>query len=84
MKVLERVRQLIELSASTSENEARNAALQACRLIREHELEVVPRTIEERPKREKRRPQPKSVEVIVTRAAGDVVSSLLRKAIRGR
>ena len=39
--IVERVRKLIELAASTNEHEARNAAHLACRLIREHQLRIV-------------------------------------------
>jgi len=39
--VVERVRKLVALAASPNENEARNAAALACRLIREHGLELV-------------------------------------------
>lgn len=42
-KILERVRQLVALTASPNENEARNAAALACRLIRDHKLEIVDR-----------------------------------------
>lgn len=38
---LDRVRKLIALTASPNENEARNAAMLACKLIREHKLDVV-------------------------------------------
>ena len=37
-KVLERVRKLVALAASDNENEARNSAVLACRLIREHKI----------------------------------------------
>ena len=39
-RIVERVRKLIALSASTDDSEARSAALMACRLIREHGLHV--------------------------------------------
>lgn len=38
--VLERVRKLIALTASSNEGEARNAAEKACQLIRDHKLVV--------------------------------------------
>jgi hypothetical protein len=41
--IVERVRALIARSSSPHEEEARTAAMIACRLIREHYLEVVPR-----------------------------------------
>lgn len=40
-KAVERVQKLIALAASSNENEARNAAFQACKIIRENKLEVV-------------------------------------------
>ncbi len=41
MDVLERIRRLIDLAVKDMEsNEARNAAIQACRLIRENNLEI--------------------------------------------
>lgn len=40
MKPLERVQKLIALAGSPNENESRNAAAEACRLIREHKLVV--------------------------------------------
>lgn len=40
-KLLTRVQQLIALSASSAEEEARTAAFQACKLIRENKLEIV-------------------------------------------
>ena len=39
-KTIEKVRKLIALSGSDNQTEARNAAYQACKLIREHELLV--------------------------------------------
>ena len=41
--VVERVRALIARTSSPHEEEARTAAVIACRLIREHQLEVTPR-----------------------------------------
>lgn len=41
--MLDRVKKLIALTASSNENEARNAAYLACRLIREHGYDVVPK-----------------------------------------
>lgn len=41
MNVLERVARLVALAASSNENEARNAAVEACRLIRDHKLAIV-------------------------------------------
>ena len=38
--IVQRVRKLVALSGSPNENEARTAAFLACRLIREHGLEV--------------------------------------------
>lgn len=38
---LERARKLIALTASPSESEAKNAAVQACALIRKHEFQLV-------------------------------------------
>jgi hypothetical protein len=38
--VLERVRRLVALSASSNENESREAAVKACRLILEHKIEL--------------------------------------------
>lgn len=38
--IVQRVRKLVALSGSANENEARTAAFLACRLIREHGLEV--------------------------------------------
>jgi hypothetical protein len=40
--VVERVRALIARTSSPHEEEARTAAMIACRLIREHRLDVVP------------------------------------------
>jgi hypothetical protein len=37
-KLLDKVTKLIALSASSNENEARNTAYKACKLIREHNL----------------------------------------------
>lgn len=39
-KILERVRRLIRLAASAPENEARSAAVEACRLIETHKLSI--------------------------------------------
>lgn len=39
-KIAERVRRLVALAGSDNVHEARNAAMTACRLIREHGLEV--------------------------------------------
>ena len=41
LDVVEQVRKLIELAASDNPNEAANAAIKACRAIREHRLEIV-------------------------------------------
>ncbi len=38
--ILVRIRQLVAMTASPNENEARNAAYQACRLLREHGVEL--------------------------------------------
>jgi hypothetical protein len=38
--VLERVRRLVALSTSSNENESREAAVKACRLILEHKIEL--------------------------------------------
>lgn len=38
MSIVDRVQKLIALSASENENESRNAASAACKLIREHKL----------------------------------------------
>ena len=38
---LDRVRKLVELAGSPSENEARNAAMLACRYIRDHRVRLV-------------------------------------------
>lgn len=38
---LDRVRRLVELAGSPSENEARNAAMLACRYIREHQIRLI-------------------------------------------
>ena len=43
MKPIDRVRQLVRLAANAPEEEARNAAVQACRLIEEHGLVIGPR-----------------------------------------
>lgn len=40
--IVERVRALIARTSSPHEEEARTAAVIACRLIREHQLDVVP------------------------------------------
>lgn len=40
MPLLDRVLALVALTGSENENEARNAAVLACRLIREHKLEI--------------------------------------------
>ncbi len=40
--IVQRVRKLIALSGSSNENESRTAAFLACRLIREHGLDVGP------------------------------------------
>ena len=45
---IDRARKLIALSASDNQGEARNAAYQACRLIREHGLELVAKRESER------------------------------------
>jgi hypothetical protein len=39
--VLSRIQHLVALAASSSEEEARSAAVQACRLIREHKISLV-------------------------------------------
>ena len=41
--IVERVQDLCKLAASDNENEARSAAMQAVRLMNEHELAFVPR-----------------------------------------
>jgi hypothetical protein len=41
MDYVRRVEQLVALSGSDNENEARSAAFQACRLIRKHGLQIV-------------------------------------------
>jgi hypothetical protein len=56
--ILERVRKLLALAASSNPNEARNAAVLAARLIREHGLEVVERPTRRTPAAT-RRPTPK-------------------------
>lgn len=38
MSPLDRIRKLVALAGSTNENEARNAAVQACKLITEHKI----------------------------------------------
>lgn len=43
MKPIDRVRHLIRLAANAPEEEARNAAVQACRLIEEHGLVIGPK-----------------------------------------
>jgi len=43
--ILERVRRLVELSASPNENEARVAAVLACRLIREYQIVLSDRPV---------------------------------------
>jgi hypothetical protein len=39
--VVDKVQKLLALAASTNENEARNAAVEAAKLIREHKLAIV-------------------------------------------
>jgi len=46
---VERVRKLIALTSSPEEAEAKNAAVQACALIRKHELVLVDPTSGDRP-----------------------------------
>lgn len=41
MSAIERTRKLIALTGSANEHEAKNAAVQACKLIREHGFELV-------------------------------------------
>lgn len=41
MNTLDRIKKLVALAGSTNENEARNAAVQACKLITEHKVELV-------------------------------------------
>lgn len=41
MSIVDRVEKLIALSASPNENEARNSAAIACKLIREHKLKLI-------------------------------------------
>lgn len=41
--MIDKIRKLIALTASPNENEARNAAFLACKMIREQKLEVVER-----------------------------------------
>lgn len=43
MSIVERVKKLLKLTTSDNEHEASSAARQACRLILEHELEIVPK-----------------------------------------
>jgi hypothetical protein len=43
-KVLEKVHNLVKLAASGDTEEARTAAVQATRLMKEHELVLVPKT----------------------------------------
>jgi len=52
--IVERVTKLIALASSPNANEARNAAVLAARLIREHDLEI-----RERDGKRKRTPQPR-------------------------
>jgi hypothetical protein len=40
LPILERVMHLVRLAGSDNDNEARNAAMEVCRLIREHKLRV--------------------------------------------
>lgn len=40
-KIIDRVKKLIALTENSNENEARNSAFQACKLIREHSLVVM-------------------------------------------
>jgi hypothetical protein len=47
-EVLEKVQKLVRLAASDNEEEARTAAMQATRLMKEHELVLVPRSEIER------------------------------------
>jgi hypothetical protein len=92
-RIIERVRKLVQLAASEAENEARSAAVKACRLILEHGLEICDRVEKEAKAPEPhrgsvrgRRPPAPSVEPdvsgIVSKAAGQVVTSVLRKVLR--
>jgi len=47
-EVLEKIEKLVRLAESDNEEEARTAAMQAARLMREHELTVVPKAEFER------------------------------------
>jgi hypothetical protein len=55
VKVLDRVRQLVALAGSSYEEEARTSAVLACKLIRDHHLELVD---PHRPSRAKPAPPP--------------------------
>jgi len=89
--VLRKVEKLIALGAGSDEHEARNADRQACELIRKHRIVLamppVPEVADvpdgpQAPPPGWMRPGPEVTE-IVTRAAGRVVSSVLRDLIRG-
>jgi hypothetical protein len=49
-KTLEKVRKLIALTASSQESEARNAAFQACKLIRENKFHISDEIVPEPPR----------------------------------
>ncbi len=55
--VIDRLQKLLALTASPNMHEARNAALAAAKLIREHDLEIKER---EAPRRKTPRPTPRS------------------------
>ena len=93
--ILRRIKSLIELTSSAAVEEARNAALIACKLIIQHGLVVVaPEDLSAAAtKRVKGEKKPKGqgpvivngeVTDIVSNAAGRVVSSVLRDMLGGR
>lgn len=98
--ISQRVLQLIELAASSSSNgkkneEARTAALLACQLIKKHGLTVVmpedlvtfvtgPEPAREPSRGRKARAARQGIKEIVSNAAGDVMSSVVRDALRNR
>ena len=89
-KAIERIEQLITLAVSSaSEEEARNAALQACRLIARHKLEVrakpAPVTAQAPPEAKSQRPSarvrtPLNLGGVNVNAVGQVVRDMAVEA----
>lgn len=49
MSILDRINKLVALAGSSNENEARNAAVQACKLMTQHKVKLVLADAEYRP-----------------------------------